>query len=73
MSVATLDTGARAPRAGRSPRRHRIGVVTEISAMPTFGILATVTRLIVAIFAGLGTAATEWVPPVERLERSERA
>ena len=34
--------------------------------MPSFGILSFVNQVIVAILAGLGHAATEWVTPLDR-------
>ena len=34
--------------------------------MPSFGILAFVNHVIVAILAGLGHATTELVPPLDR-------
>jgi len=39
--------------------------------MPSFGILSLVTRLFVALLAGIGSAAEDWIPPVEYLDRSE--
>ena len=40
--------------------------------MPSLGILSLFNRLVIAILAGLGTVAIEWVPPVERLDGSDR-
>jgi hypothetical protein len=39
--------------------------------MPSLGILSLINRLMIAILAGLGSAAVEWIPPVEYLDRSE--
>jgi hypothetical protein len=40
--------------------------------MPSLGIVSLLNRLVIAILAGLGTVAIEWVPPVERLDGSDR-
>ena len=40
--------------------------------MPSLGILSLLNRLVIAVLAGLGTVAIDWVPPVERLDGADR-
>ena len=39
--------------------------------MASFGILSMLNRLICAVLAGLGSVAADWLPQVERLDRTE--
>jgi hypothetical protein len=65
--VATTAVRVHAPGIAQRNKRDR----QVESVMPSFGILSLISRLMVAILAGLGSAATEWIPPVEYLDRSE--